>query len=196
MIEGPRIFRYVVRQDRGGSPDPFHGWCSLAVCKPQIRRSARVGDWILGLRSRHNDQVIYAMRLDEVMSLGDYWADSRFIAKRSGGDGPPDNFYREVANGVIQRVANALHDEKEATRDIAGLNALVSCHFWYFGGQSPTLPTELVHLVHSGQGHALQKRRQADDVEVLQQWLAHWPMGRNGAPLDAWRPRVIASKRA
>lgn len=194
MIEGPRIFRYVVRQDRGGSPNPFHGWCSLAVCKPQIRRSARVGDWILGLRSRHNDQVIYAMRLDEVMSLGDYWADSRFVAMRPGGDGLPDNFYRAMVNGSNQRVVNALHDEKEPTRDIAGLNALVSWHFWYLGEQSPALPTELVHLVHSGQGHALHRRHRADDVEVLQQWLAHWPMGRNGAPLDAWRPRVIASK--
>ena len=144
MIEGPRIFRYVVRQDRGGSPNPFHGWCSLAVCKPQIRRSARVGDWIVGLRSRHNDQLIYAMRVDEVMALGNYWADPRFVAKRPRGDGRPDNFYRATANGSMKQVANTLHDDSEAARDIAGLNALVSWHFWYFGDQSPPLSTELV----------------------------------------------------
>jgi len=72
----------------------------------------------------------------------------------------------------------------------------VSWHFWYFGDQSPPLPNELVHLVHSGQGHALHLRRRADDVAVLEHWLGHWPMGRNGEPVDVWRPRVAAGKRA
>jgi len=101
-----------------------------------------------------------------------------------------------MANGSMRQVANGLHDDSEAVRDISGLNALVSWHFWYFGDQSPPLPTDLVHLVHSGQGHALHRRRRADDVAVLQHWLDHWPMGRNGEPVDAWRPRVVATRRA
>lgn len=127
-----------------------------------------MGEWILGLPSRQNDQVIYFMRIDEAMPLGDYWRDPRFVAKRPGGDGPPDTFYRAMANGSAQRVANALHDDREAARDIASLNSLVLWHFYSFGDQSPPLSNELVHLVHSGQRHALHRRRRADDVAAPQ----------------------------
>jgi hypothetical protein len=128
--------------------------------------------------SRHNDQLIYAMQVDEAMLLAAYWADPRFVAKRPGGDGPLDNFYRAMANGSIRRVANTLHDDSEAARDITGLNALVSWHFWYFGDRSPPLPNELVHLVQSGQGHALHLRRRPNDVAVLR---TGWSTGRRTA---------------
>ena len=52
-----RIFRYVVRFDSGAAPNPFGGWCSLAICKPGIRRTAGVTDWIIGLRSRIDSGV-------------------------------------------------------------------------------------------------------------------------------------------
>ena len=182
-----RIFRYVVRVDQGGLPNSYHGWCSLAVCKPQIRRSARAGDWIIGLRSRVNDQVVYAMRVDEVLPLGDYWRDPRFRAKRPGGTAPPDNFYRLGRGGSLIWVVNALHGAELAMQDVSGRNALVSWHFWYFGDRSPELPTALVHLVHSGQGHSLHARRRADDLRSLRAWLAHWPAGIHGRPIDAKR---------
>lgn len=185
---GVRILRYVVRIDQGGSPNPYHGCCSLAVCKPQIRRSAQVGDWIIGLRSRANDQVVCAMRVDEVLPLGDYWRDSRFRAKRPGHRGPPDNFYRADQSGSLVRVANTLHGTKLATGDISGRNALVSWHFWYFGDRSPELPTDLVHLIHSGQGHSVRANRRSDDVPKLLAWLAHWPPGINGVPIDPFDP--------
>lgn len=187
-----RIFRYVVRQDRGGSPNPYHGWCSLAVCKPQIRRSSRAGDWIVGLRSRANDQVVCVMRVDEVLTLCDYWRDSRFRAKRPGGAGPPDNFYRAGRGGALIRVENALHGTDLAAQDIGGRHALVSWHYWYFGDRSPELPTELVHLIHSGQGHSLHANRRGDDLETLRAWLAHWPPGIHGRPIDAKQYRKPA----
>lgn len=188
-----RIFRYVVKVDRGGSPNPYHGWCSLAVCKPQIRRSARVGDWIVGLRSRANDQVVFAMGVDEVVPLGNYWSDPRFRAKRPGRQGPPDNFYRAGRGGSLERVSNALHGEELAAQDISGRNALVSWQFWYFGDQSPELPTELVHLVHSGQGHSLHVRRRPDDLQLLKAWLAYWKPGLIGSPIDAAEFKVPAA---
>ncbi len=190
----PRIFRYVVRIDRGGSPNPDHGWCSLAVCKPQIRRTARVGDWIVGLRSRVNDEVIYAMRVDEVLGLNAYWRDLRFKAKRPGRTPTPDNFYRADRTGVLTRVENDLHGADDSARDTAGLHALVSWHFWYFGANSPPLPNHLIHLVHSGQGHALHTRRRPGDIDHLTQWLSHWPAGVLGDPVDRPSYRRVASK--
>jgi hypothetical protein len=181
----PRIFRYVVRVDRGGSPNPYHGWCSLAVCKPLIRRTAQVGDWILGLRSKLNDQVIVAMEVDEVLPLGDYWRDVRFRAKRPGAGGVPDNFYRAHRDGHLEQVANELHGPLLALGDTSGVNALIARNFWYFGDQSPELPTDLVHLVHSGQGHALNVNRRPGDLDLLRAWLSAWPVGIHGAPIDA-----------
>ena len=44
-----RLFSYVVAHDTGFSPNPFFGYCTLACCKPVIRRSAQAGDWVVGL---------------------------------------------------------------------------------------------------------------------------------------------------
>jgi len=87
----PRIFRYVVRYDSGVAPRPFDGWCSLAICKSKIRASARVGDWIIGFRTRSPGDVIYAMQVEEVLSFAEYWADKRFRNRRPGVTSTPDN---------------------------------------------------------------------------------------------------------
>src|SRR5947199_246516 len=63
------------------------GWgcCTLATCKPQIRKRAKAGDWIVGTGSVSNvgnDRIIYAMRVDEVLPLDGYDADRRFRKKR------------------------------------------------------------------------------------------------------------------
>lgn len=43
-------FSYVVEHDYGLAPNPFGGYCSLAVCKPGIRgnENLKIGDWIIG----------------------------------------------------------------------------------------------------------------------------------------------------
>ena len=43
------FYVYVVAKDGGFAPNPFHGVCTLACCKPRIRSRARIGDWVLGL---------------------------------------------------------------------------------------------------------------------------------------------------
>lgn len=47
----PNIFRYIVAYDHGTAPRPYGGVCTLAICKPTIRKAARVGDWVIGFRS-------------------------------------------------------------------------------------------------------------------------------------------------
>ena len=156
----------------------------MAVCKPQIRKSARAGDWIVGLRSRHNDQVGSVMRVDEVLSFAAYWRDPRFRAKKPGRCAWPDNFYRPTRDGSLVQEPNTLHDASDVARDLAGRQVLVSWAYWYFGDRSPELPTDLIHLVHSNQGHSLHTRRRPDDVVKLASWVAHWPPGVLGQPVD------------
>ena len=44
-----KVYMYVVDRDFGFAPNPFHGFCTLATCKPRTRRVAKVGDWIVGM---------------------------------------------------------------------------------------------------------------------------------------------------
>jgi hypothetical protein len=52
--------------------------CSLAICKPGIRSTAKKGDWVAGLGSKHahagdlSGHLVYAMHVDEVLSLAQY----------------------------------------------------------------------------------------------------------------------------
>ena len=53
MNPTPRLFSYTIPIDDGAAPNPFHGMCTLAICKPGIRRVAKKGDWIAGRRTGH-----------------------------------------------------------------------------------------------------------------------------------------------
>ena len=183
-----RIFRYVVRHDAGAAPNPFGDWCTLAVCKPQIRQSASVGDWIVGLRSRQPDHVIYAMQVSEILTFAAYWNDKRFRHKRPDRCASSDSIYRpDFAKGLAQ-VPNRVHTERDRRRDLSCINVLVSSRFWYFGALSPQLPAGLAHLVHRGRGHSVEKNRREDDVACLDEWLrAQGRIGIHGAPLDRHR---------
>jgi len=180
----PRIYRYVVRYDAGTAPNPFGGWCTLSICKPGIRRGAEKGDWIVGFRSKRNDEVIYAMQVESVLPLDKYWEDRRFRARRPDRTSLPDNIYRPDGTGNLKWVPNDIHGPKEAPKDTSGLNALAARRFWYFGANSQLIPSHLAHLIHSGQSYSVHKARRSDDTAQLEAWLAHWPPGINGSPVD------------
>src|SRR5258708_34492950 len=81
----PKVYSYAVARDFGFAPNPFYGWCTLATCKPVIRRVARVGDFILGTGSKQLDRegfVIYAMRVTEALTFNEYWSDKRFQTRK------------------------------------------------------------------------------------------------------------------
>ena len=69
-----RLYSYVLRFDDGAAPNPFWQTCTLAICKPAIRRTSRIGDWVIGTGSKNSklkdgntydlsDSVIYAMKI-------------------------------------------------------------------------------------------------------------------------------------
>ncbi|MGP1666038.1 MAG: hypothetical protein ACTS5I_09050, partial [Rhodanobacter sp.] len=183
-IPDRKIFRYVVRYDGGTAPRPYGGVCSLAICKPRIRASAEVGDWIIGFRSRQPGEVLYAMEVTERLTLGEYWEDMRFRGRRPDATPKPDNMYRPAAGGELVQVPNDVHVPAQAAKDRSGRNVLLSDRFWYFGRETVPLPNHLMHLVHTTQGHAVHVNRRPDDVHQLRAWLASWPIGMLGAPVD------------
>jgi hypothetical protein len=62
-----KLYTYIVKIDSGLAPNPFGGWCTLAVCTPNHQGSAvKPGDWIAGFSPKEAGyQFIYAMRVDE-----------------------------------------------------------------------------------------------------------------------------------
>ena len=101
------LFTYVLRWDTGFAPNPYFGICTLATCKPGIRKSAEPGDWVAGIGSTQNQlegRLVYAMRVEEKMSFDEYWTDPRFAEKKPNLKGGReqccgDNIYHQTPDG-------------------------------------------------------------------------------------------------
>ena len=80
-----RLYSYVVARDYGFAPNPFYGVCTLATCKPMLRRKASIGDWVVGTGSDPNGltgHLVFAMKVTETMRFDEYFSDSRFQEKK------------------------------------------------------------------------------------------------------------------
>jgi hypothetical protein len=195
------LYSYVVMHDTGFAPNPFFGYCTLACCKPEIRRSAQKGDWIVGLTPKaQGNRIVYYMRVDDVMeSFADYWADRRFrVKKPTDADGVRsrhgDNIYEPLATGGYRQL-RSMHsngdaeNEEAKAHDLGGGRVLISENFAYFGSKALPLPTELQSLVVA-RGH---RRRFPEGVKLefirfaekvgfgVQEAPGRWPEGN-----DSW----------
>src|SRR3979490_1807345 len=80
-----KVYMYVVDRDFGFAPNPFHGCCTLATCKPDIRKGARVGDWVIGVggsRLKATGRCMFAMRVTAKLSFNQYWESAEFLDKK------------------------------------------------------------------------------------------------------------------
>lgn len=194
-----RLFSYVVRYDIGFAPNPFHGWCTLATCKQDVRAHALVGDWIVGTGSAAaglGDRLVYAMRVDETLTFGEYWTDTRFVSKRPNLRGSlkqqyGDNIYHHSADGSwIQE--NSRHSEDDGTpnsghvaRDTKADVVLVSQTYVYFGGSGPAIPKDLRRdfgLVHGRPAYRVNFPEEV--VAAAIRWVSGLGTGVLGAPRD------------
>lgn len=163
------LYSYIVKHDTGFAPNPFFGYCTLACCKPGIRKHAKEGDWIIGLTPREKgsgNRIVYLMEVEESLSFDEYWRDPRFrqkrpklnagLARKCG-----DNIYKPLPNGDYHQVPSAHsrpkfkdgQDAEAKRRDVfRGERVLVSRKFLYFGSKSIALPPELDRL-KVGIGH-------------------------------------------
>ena len=157
------LYSYIVTHDTGFAPNPFFGYCTLACCKPGIRKHAKKGDWIVGLTPRAkgiSNRIIYFMEVEESLSFDHYWRDPRFKQKRPKLDAgmarkSGDNIYKPLPNGDYHQMPSAHskpqfedgEDPETKERDaFKGERVLVSRNFVYFGSKSKELPPELERL--------------------------------------------------
>jgi len=191
-----RLFTYIITQDCGSAPNPFNGMCTLAICKPAIRRVAEIGDWVVGFASVNapnnlGHKMIYAMKVTGKVTMQAYDQLSRsslpnripnvnswHLPDRLG-DSIYD--YQNLNAYGIPAIRNSVHDEGNRTTDLGGENVLLSTHFYYFGSNAIAIKEELRKIVPVTQGH-----RSTSNQDVLPQfetWIAsQGEMGQRGWP--------------
>lgn len=165
-----KIYSYIIRNDLGFSPNPFWGVCTLACCKPIIRRTAEKGDWLVGIRGRglyeklklprtsnplEAYRIVYAMKVSEKLSFDEYY--ERFPEKRPDFDKVEtiyrrgDNIYRPMGNGNYEQLKSR-HTIKNQSKDLSGKFVLISNTFFYFGCNPVEIPDNLASII-CGRGH-------------------------------------------
>ena len=196
----PAIYSYVVAHDSGFAPNPFNNFCTLATCKPKIRKHASIGDWIVGTGSdkkgiRRGGFLVHAMRVEETLTFSEYWNDPRFTSKKPNLFGSyrmasGDNIYCPDGDGWIQM--NSYHSNKDGTpradhiqKDTSVDRVLISHDFVYFGAEGPEIPDHLKArgLVHSGRGE--RKIFDIAAITAFEAWLNVLGVrGYQGKPFD------------
>ena len=169
----PKLYTYVVYHDTGFAPNPYHGYCTIACCKPHIRRSARVGDWIVGIGAASKGRgglAVFAMQVIVTLSFEDYWDDPAFEAKRpcmeSGVvEAVGDNIYHRhgMTGDWIQEPSQHSNADgspggSNMSKDLSVDRVLVGEVFTYWGGDGPSLPSFAGEQLFAGQGHKFKYR--------------------------------------
>ena len=148
------IYAYMVPVDDGAAPNPYGGVCTLAICKPNLRKIAKQSDWIIGLSS--DFKLIYTMKITTVKTMKEYDTytkenlpikipnkNSKNIEEQMG-----DSVYDFTKDSVLLRPS--VHSRCTKEMDLAGKNVLLSNCFYYFGNKPKDLPKEFENIVTLG----------------------------------------------
>jgi len=192
----------VVTRDYGFAPNPFYGFCTLATCKPKIRKTAEVGDWVIGTGSKtrgREGHIVHAMRVTEAIQFDEYWKDPRFQEKRPNMRGSKkqafgDNIYHRDEDTGLWRQEDSHHSYPDGTpnelnvaNDTQADRVLISDSYVYWGGSGPALPERFRNFegvdLCGRRGH---KNAFPDEmIEELIAWLRlRGEKGYCGTPLD------------
>ena len=205
-----KLYSYIMAYDYGFAPNPFYGWCTLATCKPAIRRSASVGDWIIGTGAKtkydYAGRLIYAMRVEEAITFNQYWADPRFFLKRPVLNGSlkqvyGDNIYHKDERSGFWIQADSHHSYEDGSpnsgnvaRDTRADRVLVSQTFVYYGEGAPEIPKRFRLFGSAKEDICAKRQGQIKPSPALSQAFVRWltergELGYRGDPLEFRRHR-------
>lgn len=159
-------YKYKIDHDYGLAPNPFGGYCTLAVCKSQIRNSRylEIGSWIFGTGAKsvgaeYYKKLIFCMQVEEKITFNEYWNDSRFQYKKPILNGSlaqmyGDNIYYQDNNKNWVQIDSA-HSNDDGTinfihldRDVSGKYVLISKeNFFYWGDNAIEVPGEFYDAI-------------------------------------------------
>lgn len=152
-----KVYIYVIARDFGFAPNPFHKLCTLATCKPDIRRVARTGDWVIGMggsRLRATGRCVFAMKVSGSVTYDEYWANPLYKDKKPIRNGSKkmivgDNIYHK-SEGTWQQL-NSHHSYSDGSPNPYNIKTdtrtnavLLSDHFFYFGSAAIEVPADIL----------------------------------------------------
>ncbi|KEQ55317.1 hypothetical protein [Sphingobium chlorophenolicum] len=200
-----RLFSYVVRYDSGFAPNPFYGYCTLATCKPTIRKAAAINDWIVGTGSANKarnrgTRIVHAMKVTETTDFRSYWGDPRFTRKRplrrgSRKQSCGDNIYFRSDDDSRWLQMDSFHTNPDGSlrpehvnRDTGTDRVLISNDYYYFGGEGPHIPAQFRDASRYDLCRKVRQRKRLDDDDWIAEfigWLRTFgDPGYYGRPLD------------
>jgi hypothetical protein len=159
-----RFYVYKVTHDNGAAPCVDDGMLTLAICKPAIRATAKVGDVVFGFAANSlswDNRLIYIARVTAVERDGDYYEKPLYT-------GRADRVYLRNHEGQFRIREEARHHECGTLLehdlgtfpDYEKSRVLISDDFRYFGSYAEHAAVDLspypavrALLANLGQGH-------------------------------------------
>jgi hypothetical protein len=146
-----KIYSYVVTHDESFAPNPIGGYCTLACCKPDIRKTAEIGDWIIGTGSVNNygnDKLVYAMKVTEKITFDEYYQDRRFKDRL-------DNIYFKNSKDIYEQIKKPKYHgtKKQMEHDLNSEFVLISKDYVYFGPKAIKIIDEMKWIIKKGPKH-------------------------------------------
>nr|VFJ52572.1 MAG: hypothetical protein BECKFW1821B_GA0114236_101243 [Candidatus Kentron sp. FW] len=196
-----KLFSYVVARDYGFAPNPFFGVCTLATCKPRIRKAAIIGDWVVGTGSSERGRrgfLVYVMHVDETMTFNEYWSNDRFLRKRPNLQGSKkqafgDNIYYRGGDGQWHQ-AESHHsypgrpNPYNIRNDTQTDRVLIGTKFTYWGGSGPEIPQRFRDYngidICAGRNHKSEILPEVLVTEFIAWFRSLEQTGYQGKPLD------------
>lgn len=198
-----RLCSYVIKHDTGLAPNPFWGYCTLALCTPNhmgIRLDS--GDWILGVSSKSSgNRLIYAMKVDEQMHMNDYFNDPRFKRKKPNPMGTwrqrcGDNQYYLDKDKNWCAIPSVYHSTKsDHLKDTKYPYVFIGRTFYYFGEKANPLLKCFEPLVQNRRGVTCNHDEKL--VQRFIKWLeSEFATGKHGEPIDRERSLISWKQKA
>jgi hypothetical protein len=178
-----KLYSYVVARDYGFAPNPFYGVCTLATCKPLIRKAAQVGDWIVGTGSKRyglEGCVVFVMKISKTLTYDEYWRAKRFRSKRPNLKGSikqafGDNIYhrhprtrRWIQEDSHHSLPGGRMNRANIRHDTQAPRVLIGFEFSYWGAAGPQIPERLID-VRGKRGHKCNFSEEF--VESFTEWI-------------------------
>jgi hypothetical protein len=196
-------YSYKIEHDFGLAPNPFGGYCTLAICKGDIRKNKRLrlGDWVIGTGSvklKKLHYLIYAMQIDEALNFEEYWDDPRFQYKKPVLNGSlaqlyGDNIYHKdtdsgnwLQDDSAHTLAHGQTNNAHLKADIKGQRVLIAKNFYYFGDNAIKIPDEYLSVCSEGRS-VKSKSIPVKDADAFITWLiTNNTPGIHGDPIN-WK---------
>lgn len=189
-----KYYSYVIPRDYGFAPNPYFGYCTLATCKPRIRKSAQTRNWIAAFGAANtelHEKLVMLMQVGEILTFDEYWMDERFKNKRPVFNrgmfcAYGDNIYHHVDGNWIQEPSH--HSMIDGSINYANLErdtqtdrVLVATEFYYFGNNAISVPRKFDTLIGRGRNH-----RVCYDEKIIDEFVSNvrerYDIGIHGVP--------------